>query len=85
MTAIIHWLFACENPFELWGFFPAFIWISAMCIVALSFTGLEWMGIIRVNGMVPLTWVWRCAPRIVWFIGAALVIWHFAFVATKVK
>jgi hypothetical protein len=82
---IIHWLFATENPFKLWGFFPALVWIAPMCLIAIYFAGFETLGVLRFNGMVPLTWVWRCAPRIVWFIAAGLSIWHFAFVVTKVK
>lgn len=82
---LIHWLFSCENPIKLWGFFPAIVWLVPMCVIAGTFGVLEYMGVSRIHGMVPLTWVWRCAPRIVWFIGAGLAIWHFAVVTTKVK
>lgn len=85
MTKILHWLFGTTSPYQLWGFFPAHIWTLWMIATACSFFLLEGMGLARVHGMVPLTWYWRCLPKIIWPIVAALVIWHFSLVQTRIK
>lgn len=82
---IWHWLTATDNPYDLYSFFPAHIWTLLMGIVAFTFLVTEIMGIHRFHGMIPLTWYWRCAPRWIWFAIAAVGIWHFACVVTKVK
>jgi hypothetical protein len=52
---------------------------------AVYFGGFETMGVRRYNDMIPLTWVLRCIPRIVWFVVTPVAIWHFALVMTKLK
>jgi len=81
-TAVLHWLFACQNPFALWGFFPVMIWITFLALVGLYFTPFETLGVMRVHGMVPLTWVLRCFPPVIWFVVGPVAIWHFDFVKT---
>ena len=85
IAKLLHWLFACESPMGLYGFWPIFVWIVFMIVAGSMFGLLEPLGIRRVHGMIPLTWFWRCAPRAIWFVFAALAIWHFAFVTTRVK
>jgi len=82
MTAL-HWLFDCQSPVRLWGFFPVLVWIVFLTGAALYFAAFESLGMLRVHGMVPLTWVLRPAvPRIVWFIAGPLAVWHFDLVKT---
>jgi hypothetical protein len=82
---LIHWLFDMNNPFQLYGFWPAFLWTVAMIVVGFTFFLLEGMGLARFHTMIPLTWYWRCAPRIIWIIIAIVGFWHFALVVTKIK
>lgn len=84
ISSVTKWLFATENPFKLWGFFPTLIWLIPMIVIVGVFAFQETLGVKRVHGMVPLTWIWRCAPRIIWFVAAGLSIWHFAVVSTRV-
>lgn len=81
----IHWLFDCQNPMHLYGVLPVLFWYIFMGVCLSYFFGQEIPGLLRVHGMVPLTWVWRCFPRIIWFIIAAVGIWHFAVVTTHLK
>ena len=85
LVRIWHWLTETNNPFDLYGFYPAFLWTIAMIVVAFTFAMLETAGIKRYHDMIPLTWYWRCAPRWIWFAIAGIGIWHFAIVQTVVK
>jgi hypothetical protein len=83
LFAILHWLFDCQNPFHLWGFFPVMIWVTFLSLIALYFAPFETLGVLRVHGMVPVTWVLRCLPRAIWFIAGPVAVWHFDFVKTN--
>jgi hypothetical protein len=80
-----QWLTQTNNPYDIYGFFPAHIWTLLMIVVGVMFLMTEAMGVFRYHQMIPLTWYWRCAPRWIWFTIAAVGIWHFAVVVTKVK
>jgi len=84
LHSILHWLFATENPIKLYGFFPVLVWYIFTAVALSWFFGQEIPGINRWHGMVPFTWVIRCAPRIIWFVITPVAIWHFDLVKTKV-
>jgi hypothetical protein len=82
---ILHWLVKTSDPFELYGWWPTVIWLAYIVMVLFGFAALEWIGLRRVHGAVPATWIIRCGPRLGGIVLFVLAIWHFVFVATRVK
>lgn len=78
-----HWLWSPVNPGKLFGFLPVMVWAVVVIAFFSTFAVLETLGVRRVHGMVPLTWVWRCMPRLIDLILFGVGIWHFIFVTTK--
>jgi hypothetical protein len=84
-TAFWHWFTVAENPVKLFGWQPVIFWMVWGAMTLAGFIPNEWLGVLRFRGMVPLTWVIRCAPRWSMATAAIVAIWHFMLVVTKVK
>lgn len=82
LKAIFHWLFDCQNPFVLFGFFATIIWIYYSAVNVAWFFSIEIPGLRGWHGMVPFTYVLRCLPRAFYIAAAALIIWHFDIAST---
>jgi hypothetical protein len=59
------------------------VWFIFLAQVGIYFGVFEGLGVSRVHGMVPLTWVLRpVVPRIVWIVAGPVAVWHFDLVKT---
>lgn len=82
---MIHWLTKVEDPFTLYGWWATVVWLAYLAMVVFGFAILEWIGLRRIHGAVPATFIIRCGPRLAGFGFFAWCIWHFLFVVTKVS
>jgi cytochrome b subunit of formate dehydrogenase len=77
MTSFLHWFFVGDNPIRLYGFFPALVWLIPLVGgILIYFPVFEYMGLNRISGTIPLTWMLRCIPPVVWLIFFAWFIPH---------
>lgn len=81
----MHWLIQVENPFKLYGWWATVVWLAYVAMVIFGFIILEWIGLRRIHGAVPATFVIRCGPRIAGFAFFGWCVYHFLFVVTKVQ
>jgi len=84
MSGLWHWLVKTEDPFSAYGWWPTVIWLAYVGMVLFGFVVLEWIGVRRIHGAVPATWIIRCGPRLAGIGFFASAIYHFIFVVTKV-
>lgn len=85
LQQLIHWLFVTENPTRYFPAWAVHLWYVFIAVTLIYFFAQEIPGLLGYKGMVPLTFVARCGPRIMWFIIGFLELWHFAFVTTLFK